>query len=205
MRHSIIDADGKVIAACEQKAALGRDTAVDSQVLTVEQPRLWSLEDPYLYRLKSELIVDGEVKDTVIQNFGFRTLRFDCNAGFFLNDVHVKLHGVCQHHDLGALGAAVNKAALKRQLTILKEMGVNSIRTAHNMPAVELMDLADEMGILIVSEAFDMWERKDGIRLRQVLQRVVRKGCGKLDQEGQEPPEHHHVEHRKRDLRHSRR
>jgi beta-galactosidase len=160
VRHSIIDADGKVIAACEQKAALGRDTAVDSQVLTVEQPRLWSLEDPYLYRLKSELIVDGEVKDTVIQNFGFRTLRFDCNAGFFLNDVHVKLHGVCQHHDLGALGAAVNKAALKRQLTILKEMGVNSIRTAHNMPAVELMDLADEMGILIVSEAFDMWERK---------------------------------------------
>ncbi|NLP08368.1 MAG: glycoside hydrolase family 2, partial [Clostridiaceae bacterium] len=159
VRHTIIDADGNVTAVCEQKAALRHDTVVDSQVLTVGDPRLWSLEDPYLYKLKSELIVEGQVKDTVLQNFGFRTLRFDCNEGFFLNDVHVKLHGTCEHHDLGALGAAMNKTALRRQITMLKEMGVNSIRTSHNMPAVELMDLADEMGVLIVSEAFDMWER----------------------------------------------
>jgi beta-galactosidase len=160
VRHTIIDAEGNVAAVSEQKATLVNSIVTDSQVIPVAQPRLWSLEDPYLYIMKSELIADGEVKDTVCQNFGFRTLRFDCNEGFFLNDVHVKLHGVCQHHDLGALGAAVNKAALRRQITILKEMGVNSIRTSHNMPAVELMDLADEMGVLIVSEAFDMWERK---------------------------------------------
>ena len=160
VRHTITDADGHVVAVSEQKSALAPGIVTDSQVIRVAQPRLWSLEDPYLYRLRSELIVDGEVMDTVIQNFGFRTIRFDCNRGFFLNDVHVKIHGVCQHHDLGALGAAVNRAALRRQLSMLKEMGVNSIRTAHNMPAVELMELADEMGMLILSEAFDMWERK---------------------------------------------
>ena len=125
---------------------------------------MWSLEDPYLYKLKSELIVEGQVKDTVLQNFGFRTLRFDCNEGFFLNDVHVKLHGTCEHHDLGALGAAMNKTALGRQITMLKEMGVNSIRTSHNMPAVELMDLADEMGVLIVSGSLrHVGEKQDGI------------------------------------------
>ena len=160
VRHTVHDADGSVVAVSEQRAALASSIAVDSQSIPVARPRLWSLEDPYLYRLKSEIIVDGEIKDTVIQDFGFRTIRFDCDRGFFLNDVHVKLHGVCQHHDLGALGAAVNRAALRRQVSILKEMGVNSIRTSHNMPAVELMELADEMGILIVSEAFDMWERK---------------------------------------------
>ena len=160
VRHSVIDADGRIVAVSQQETALDANTATVSQVIHVAQPRLWSLEDPYLYKLKSELIADGEIKDTVIQNFGFRTIRFDCNEGFFLNDVHVKLHGVCQHHDLGALGAAVNKTALRRQVTILKEMGVNSIRTSHNMPSVELMDLADEMGVLILSEAFDMWERK---------------------------------------------
>lgn len=174
VRHTITDSSGNVVASCEQSiklhnADISRDAAasdadagiiIDRQVLNVEQPRLWCIEDPYLYRLKSELIADGEIKDMVIQNFGFRTLRLDCNEGFFLNDKHVKLHGVCQHHDLGALGAAVNRTALRRQFSILKEMGVNAIRTSHNMPSVEFMDLADETGMLVVSEAFDMWERK---------------------------------------------
>lgn len=146
--------------SCGRNAEAGIAPVICRQVLTVDQPRLWSLEDPYLYKLRSELMADGEVIDAVTQNFGFRTLRFDCNEGFFLNDVHVKLQGVNQHHDLGALGAAVNRAALKRQFDILKEMGVNSIRTSHNMPSVEFMELADEMGILVLSEAFDMWERK---------------------------------------------
>lgn len=152
------EACGKV-AACRQKTDLLEDVVVDKQVLVVKDPHLWSLDDPYLYMLKSELVVDGVIMDTVIQDIGFRSLRLDCDKGFFLNDKHVKLHGACQHHDLGALGAAVNRAALKRQLAILKEMGVNAVRTAHNMPAAELMELADEMGFLILSEAFDMWER----------------------------------------------
>ena len=130
-----------------------------NQSLTVEHPVLWSLENRYLYTLKTGIMIDGAVVDEVSQTFGFRTLRFTQNDGFFLNDTYIKLHGVCEHHDLGSLGAAVNKTALRRQLTILQEMGVNSIRTSHNMPAVELMELADEMGFLIVSEAFDIWER----------------------------------------------
>ncbi len=160
IKHSLINCSGDVTAVCEQDIALDSRTAIGRQTLFVDEPHLWSIEDPFLYKIKSELIIDGAVTDTAIQNFGFRTLCFDCSKGFFLNDVHVKLHGVCMHHDLGALGAAVNRTALKRQFDILKEMGVNSIRTSHNMPSVELMDLADETGILIVSEAFDMWERK---------------------------------------------
>ena len=99
------------------------------------------------------------VIDTETQHFGFRKIDFDPDKGFILNGRKIKLHGACQHHDLGALGAAVNKTAIKRQLKILREMGVNAIRTSHNMPAVELMELTDEMGFLVVSEAFDMWER----------------------------------------------
>lgn len=129
------------------------------QTLSMENPALWSIDHPNLYRLRTEIIMGDQILDVEEQNFGFRTLRFDPNEGFFLNDSYVKLHGVCQHHDLGCLGAAVNKVALRRQLSILKEMGVNAIRTSHNMPAVEFMDLADEMGFLVVSEAFDMWER----------------------------------------------
>lgn len=131
-----------------------------SDTLKVENPDLWDIKTPSLYRLHTQLISDNQVLDEEIQSFGFRTLEFDSQNGFFLNGSHLKLNGVCEHHDLGCLGAAVNKVALKRQLVLLQEMGVNSVRTAHNMPAVELMELADEMGILIVSEAFDMWERK---------------------------------------------
>ena len=130
-----------------------------SQCLQVKDPILWSLENTYLYTLKTEVMEGDAIIDEIRQHFGFRTLRFDKNEGFFLNDTYVKLHGACMHHDLGALGAAMNKTALRRQLVMLKEMGINAIRTSHNMPAVEMMELADEMGILIVSEAFDMWER----------------------------------------------
>jgi beta-galactosidase len=130
-----------------------------SQCLQVKDPILWSLEHTYLYTLKTEIVENGTVIDEIKQNFGFRTIRFDKNEGFFLNDTYIKLHGACMHHDLGALGAAMNKTALRRQLVMLKEMGINAVRTSHNMPAVEMMELADEMGILIVSEAFDMWER----------------------------------------------
>lgn len=104
------------------------------------------------------MLQDGQVIDSTKDTFGFRTISFTPDNGFFLNGRRLKIYGRCEHLDLGALGAAVNKAALKRKLNILRTMGVNAIRTSHNMPAAELMELADEMGFLILSEAFDMWE-----------------------------------------------
>ena len=126
--------------------------------VTLTNIKPWDIGEPNLYKIVCTLSENGTAIQTETITTGFRTTRFDTNEGFFLNDVHIKLKGVCQHHDLGALGSAVNRSAIKRQLTILKSMGVNAVRTTHNMPAVELLELADEMGILIVDEAFDMWE-----------------------------------------------
>lgn len=122
-------------------------------------PELWSVEDPMLYTLKISLYSGSELLDCVNEAFGYRTAEFDPDRGFLLNGDPVKLHGVCMHHDLGALGSALNEAALARQLRIMKEMGVNAIRTSHNMPARRLVQLCDEMGLLVDSEAFDMWEK----------------------------------------------
>lgn len=149
--YHILDAQGKTVASQEYMPG-------GTKVIFVRSPELWSLEKPYLYTLRTELIKVNTVVDYVDTKFGFRTIKFDANKGFFLNGEHIKLNGVCMHHDLGALGAAVNKAAIKRQLEIMKSMGVNAIRTSHNMPAVELMDLCDEMGFLVDGEAFDMWK-----------------------------------------------
>lgn len=125
----------------------------------ISEPILWDIDDPHLYRCGVELIRDGKVIDRDESKFGFRKIEFTSERGFFLNDRHVKIHGCCQHHDLGALGAAVNVNAVRRQLEKLRVIGINAIRTTHNMPAVELMELADEMGFLVMSEGFDMWER----------------------------------------------
>lgn len=122
-------------------------------------PELWSVDDPMLYTLKISLYSGSELLDCVNVTFGYRTAEFDPDRGFLLNGEPVKLHGVCMHHDLGALGSALNEAALARQLRIMKEMGVNAIRTSHNMPARRLVQLCDEMGLLVDSEAFDMWEK----------------------------------------------
>lgn len=137
------------------------------QVLFVEDPLLWSPDTPNLYQLTTVLevtrskTVSSEMTpvETITQNIGFRDIRLDPDLGFIINGQKIKLNGVCEHHDLGALGAAFNEAALIRRFKLLKEMGVNAIRTAHNMPAPEFMDLADRMGFLVLSEAFDMWER----------------------------------------------
>ena len=158
----------KVIAVSRRVAGTSDYVRQDRQILFVEKPLLWSTDEPNLYQLITELDLEIENKDgsrskkkleSIHQNIGFRQISLDPNEGLKLNGRRMKLNGVCEHHDLGALGAAFNKVALKRRFEILKEMGVNAIRTAHNMPAPELMDLADEMGILVVSEAFDMWER----------------------------------------------
>ena len=131
---------------------------LENTPVTLTNIKPWDISEPNLYKIVCTLSENGTAIQTETITTGFRTTRFDTNEGFFLNDAHIKLKGVCQHHDLGALGSAVNRSAIKRQLLILKSMGVNAVRTTHNMPAVELLELADEMGILIVDEAFDMWE-----------------------------------------------
>ncbi|MBQ9943259.1 MAG: glycoside hydrolase family 2 protein [Clostridia bacterium] len=153
--HTLLDGEGKKVASCR-----GETTAEGIFTLTMRgiDARVWDIEDPYLYTLVSELRAENAVH-TVSQRIGFRTVLMDAEKGFLLNGRHVKLHGVCLHHDLGALGSAVNREATRRQLQIMQRMGVNALRTSHNMPSVEMMDLCDEMGILVASEAFDMWER----------------------------------------------
>ena len=159
--YQLFDREKKLVAEAVVSAV---DTAVD---LYVENATEWSLREPYLYELQAELVRAGkgesntweEVLDAECVAYGYRTLAFTCDKGFFLNGEHVKLNGVCLHHDLGCLGSAMNKSALRRQLEIMQDMGANAIRTAHNMPAVELMELADEMGMLILSESFDCWKK----------------------------------------------
>lgn len=124
----------------------------------VDHPYEWDLDHPVCYELKVVLKRNDEILQTETQTVGFRTIAFTPDEGFLLNGKKTKIQGSCEHHDLGCLGAAFHKKALKRRLDILKEMGVNAIRTSHNMPAPELMELTDEMGILVVSESFDMWE-----------------------------------------------
>ena len=139
-------------------------TVTRTLTLTVPDAHAWDIDDPFLYELTTELFLpwgfpqENALLDSHTQRIGFRSVRLDPDRGFFLNGRQVKLHGACMHHDLGALGAAVNKAATKRQLLSLLAMGVNAVRTSHNPPSVEFMDLCDELGILVDSEAFDMWE-----------------------------------------------
>lgn len=156
--HKIVDREGLLVASSVSSVSLNNGVCIDSQTLKIDNPHLWDINDPYLYTVTSSLLVNDVVLDSVTNPLGLRTFSFDSNKGFFLNDRNIKINGVCQHHDLGALGAAMNKTALRRQFEMLIEMGVNSIRTSHNMPAIEVMELADEMGILIYSESFDMWE-----------------------------------------------
>ncbi|MCL1844262.1 MAG: DUF4982 domain-containing protein [Defluviitaleaceae bacterium] len=125
---------------------------------TVNSPRIWDINSPELYTLKSEILVDGAVTDTAFTRFGFREISFT-PEGFFLNGRRVQLNGSCHHHDLGALGAAVHKEAIRRQMEILRGMGVNAIRTAHNPPAAAFMEICDEMGFLVMSEFTDVWKR----------------------------------------------
>jgi beta-galactosidase len=149
------DVSGKVIAHAHYT---GKADEVRFSITDVDNPILWSPEKPHLYTMKTELIKDGEAVDCVYNKFGFRTIEFSPDKGFIFNAKPFKLHGVCHHHDLGALGAAVNVHAIRRQLELLKDMGVNSIRTAHNPPAPQLIELCDEMGLLVINELTDMWE-----------------------------------------------
>ena len=137
---------------------LGENNRQLQQQFAIATPHLWSVEDPYLYKAVTQVISKGKVIDEYTTPFGIRSFRFDVDSGFFLNGKSLKIIGVCDHHDLGCLGTAVNKRALQRQLQILKGMGINGIRTSHNPPAPELLDLCDEMGFIVMDEAFDMWK-----------------------------------------------
>ena len=151
IRNTIYDAAGKVVA---------RSQGTQSQKLKVRKPHLWSIGKGYLYTVKSELVVNGKVVDTATTQTAFRDVRFDARKGFFLNGENMKINGVCEHHDFGCLGAALNEDALHRKLTILRDMGVNAIRSSHNPPAPELLNMCDSMGIMVMDESFDMWRRK---------------------------------------------
>jgi beta-galactosidase len=135
------------------------DNAVLEQHLTIDKPRLWSPETPNLYTAVTCVYVKDELVDEYVTRFGVRDIKYVADKGFFLNGKKRKFQGVCNHHDLGPLGAAVNVAAIRRQLTILKNMGCDSVRTSHNMPAPELVNLCDELGLMLMVESFDEWKK----------------------------------------------
>ncbi|MFT2009955.1 beta-galactosidase GalB [Pontibacter sp. 13R65] len=161
LSNVVYDASGKEVMRVKSDAIplQGEEQEV-SQELTIQNPKLWSVEEPYLYKVVTLVEQEGQVVDNYETPLGLRYFNFDAEKGFSLNGKSMKILGVCNHHDLGALGAAINTRALERQLEILREMGVNGIRTAHNPPAPELLDLCDKMGFIVMDEVFDMWKKE---------------------------------------------
>ena len=160
LRHTAIDGNGKKAGMVEEVLGVSEIGKTELMV-RISEPHLWSVDDPYLYTLVTELeTLEGELLDRVETRTGLRHFFFSPEEGFSLNNESLDINGVCMHHDLGCLGAAVNRHAIRRQLEILKGMGCNGIRTAHNPPAPELLDLCDEMGFIVQDEAFDMWRKK---------------------------------------------
>ena len=169
-----LHAEGKALASTSLKARMtliapdGREVATSGDmalnadgsffhVFTLDQAQLWSPENPVLYRVRTQLVKDGSTVDEKTLKTGIRMVRVSREHGFQLNGVTRKIKGVCLHHDLGPLGAAINKAALIRQIKTLKEMGCDAIRTSHNMPSQMQMDLCDSLGMMVMAESFDMW------------------------------------------------
>ncbi|TGE29177.1 beta-galactosidase GalB [Hymenobacter metallicola] len=158
LETTIRDAAGQAVATTSTPLA-ATDGQEFEQNLVVPKPQLWSPETPVLYSATSRLYAGQVLKDEYTTPFGIRSFAFEAGKGFVLNGQPRKFKGVCNHHDLGPLGAAVNTAALRRQLTLLKELGADAIRTTHNMPAPELVSLADEMGFMLIVESFDEWKK----------------------------------------------
>lgn len=154
----ILNQQGELVVESEQVVKNSKSKI--TQQLNVESPELWDVNHPYLYRVQSKLYQDNKLIDDYQTPLGIRTFRFEAATGFYLNNKPVKIQGVCLHHDLGALGAAINTAAIKRRLVALKEMGVNAIRTAHNPPSPEFLALCDSMGFIVQDEIFDVWQKK---------------------------------------------
>lgn len=166
LKVTVTDKGGKVVANASSPAdGMG---GFHTQV-SIADPQLWSPETPYLYDVKLSLVADGKTLDVQHQKLGVRTVKFSAEGGFQLNGVTRKIKGVCLHHDLGSLGAAVNKAAIIRQIRIMKDMGADAIRTSHNMPSTMQMEVCDSMGMMVMAESFDGWKEPK-----------VRNGYGKL-------------------------
>ncbi len=166
--HVVANPDGRITVTADVESG-GRAYKVRHQVydaegrkvgMKVRRPHLWSVEDPYIYKVCTQVLVDGKVVDEVWTDTGFRSFRFDADTGFWLNGKNMKLNGVCEHHDFGCLGAVVNEDAMHRKLSRLKAMGVNAIRSSHNPPAPELLHMCDTMGLIVMDESFDMWRRR---------------------------------------------
>jgi beta-galactosidase len=156
---SVRDAAGTEVgkgSSAATSVAAGKTASV-THTATVSNPKLWSPSSPTLYSVVTTVSVGGAVVDTYTTPLGIRTFAFDASTGFSLNGTKMKLNGTCNHHDLGALGSAVNYRAIERRLQMLKDMGVNALRTSHNPPTPELLDIADRLGLMVMDEAFDCW------------------------------------------------
>jgi len=161
VKTSLYNDAGQMVKSASSNIHISSDDKNEvAQTITVANPSLWSIEHPHLYKAVTQVVSNGKVVDEYTTPFGIRWFNFDVDKGFSLNGKTVKIWGVCDHHDLGCLGAAINVRALQRQLEILKDMGINGIRTSHNPPAPELLDLCDKMGFIVMDEAFDMWKRQ---------------------------------------------
>ncbi|MBN1559618.1 DUF4982 domain-containing protein [candidate division KSB1 bacterium] len=160
LKSIVRDDQGRSVAESLCDGEIGAHARSEfSQDIEVHHPRFWSVASPNLYDMVSQVYIEDKIVDEYITPFGIRTFHFDADEGFSLNGEPMKILGVCMHHDLGCLGAAINVRALERQLELLKEMGCNAIRTSHNPPAPELLDLCDRMGFIVMDEAFDMWKK----------------------------------------------
>ena len=164
VENTIISPGGSEVArrSMSRTIAAGRSSDIEMTV-TLTNPVRWDIDNPALYRVKTEVYRGDEISDTYTTDFGVRSIRFTADHGFYLNDRRVQLKGVNLHHDHGPLGAAFYTRAMERQLEIMKSMGCNAIRTSHNTPAPELLDLCDRMGLLVYNEVFDKWDNKADI------------------------------------------
>lgn len=157
----LLDRDGKEVVRTSNSLTVDSNSVVKAdQKLKITNPTLWSIENPYLYKVVSRIEQNSQIVDEYETPLGIRYFTFDVDKGFFLNGENIKIKGVCHHHDMGCLGTAVNVRAIERQLEILKGMGCNGIRMSHNPPAPELLDLCDKMGFIVMDEAFDMWRKQ---------------------------------------------
>ena len=170
LKTEVVAPDGLVVASDISPLRLkeGESSTVE-QSMNFKNPLLWSVKAPNLYKVVSRIEIDGQTVDEYNTVTGFRNLEFDAEKGFSLNGERMKINGVCLHHDAGALGAVVNRAAIARQLSILKEMGVNAVRSSHNPPAPELLELCDSMGVMVMDETFDMWRKKRLLMIMPVI------------------------------------
>ncbi len=156
LENHILNPQGQVVLSDTSTQTIGPDSLyIFEQWNTLLSPQRWDIDHPHLYQLRSVVKVDGQIKDDILTTFGIRTFQFTADDGFHLNERRVQFKGVNLHHDLGPLGASFHRSAMKRQLEIMKEMGCNAVRSSHNMPAPELLELCDSMGLLVIDEAFD--------------------------------------------------